>query len=61
VTDFSLFTSGALFTQYYLVEGIAGTVRYRGVDISATRAAIAKLFLGFTTPANPMSPRPKAI
>jgi hypothetical protein len=31
MTDASLFTSGALFTQDYLVEGITDTAQYRGV------------------------------
>jgi hypothetical protein len=35
MTDASLFTSGALFTQDYLVEGIADTAQYRGVAQTA--------------------------
>ena len=47
LTDPSLFTSGALFTQDYLLEGITGTEQYRTVDLIATRAVLAKILSGF--------------
>jgi hypothetical protein len=47
MTDHSLFTSGALFTQDYLVEGIASTAQFNGVDIGAMRATLAAILSGF--------------
>lgn len=45
--DASLFTSGALFTQDYLVEGITGTAQYKAVDIAATRKRLDAILSGF--------------
>jgi hypothetical protein len=45
--DPSLFTSGALFTQDYLAEGIAATANYRAVDVAAVRAELGKILAGF--------------
>ncbi len=47
MTDPSLFTAGALFTQDYLSEGIVGTAQYRAVDSAVMRATIAKRLSGF--------------
>ena len=47
LADPSLFTSGALFTHDYLLEGITGTEQYGAVDPTATRAALAKILSGF--------------
>lgn len=53
MTDPSLFTSGALFTQDYLVEGIAGTAQFRGVDVADARAKLAVIFAGFPHASGP--------
>ena len=53
MTDPGLFTSGALFTQDYLVDGIAGSSQYRAVDTTVMRAAFAKLFAGFPHDSKP--------
>lgn len=45
--DPSLFTSGALFTQDYLAEGITGTAPYQAVDVAAIRAQLEKILSGF--------------
>lgn len=45
--DPSLFTSGALFTQDYLAEGIAATPNYRAVDVATMRAALEQILAGF--------------
>lgn len=45
--DPSLFTSGALFTQDYLADGIAATANYRAVDVAAVRAELGKILSGF--------------
>jgi hypothetical protein len=45
--DASLFASGALFTQDYLVEGITGTAQYKAVDTVAMRAAMVAILDGF--------------
>lgn len=53
VTDPSLFASGSLFTQDYLIEGIADTAHFKAADIAATNTTIARIFAGFphsTTP-----------
>jgi hypothetical protein len=47
MTDPSLFTSGALFTQDYLVEGIASTAQFKSVDGNAMRAALSAILSGF--------------
>lgn len=47
MTDASLFTSGALFTQDYLVEGITDTAQYRDVDVADARAKLTAIFAGF--------------
>ena len=53
VNDPSLFTSGALFTQDYLLEGITGTEQYRTVDSKTARAALAKILSGFPHASKP--------
>ena len=53
MTDASLFTSGALFTQDYLVEGITDTAQYRGVDVADARAKLAAIFAGFPYASGP--------
>ena len=45
--DPSLFTSGALFTQDYLVQGIAATANYRAVDVDAARDELDRILAGF--------------
>ncbi|UNU44603.1 restriction endonuclease [Sphingopyxis sp. YF1] len=45
--DPSLFTSGALFTQDYLAEGITATANYRAVDVAAVRAELGNILAGF--------------
>lgn len=47
MTDASLFTSGALFTQDYLVQGITDTAQYRDVDVADARAKLTAIFAGF--------------
>jgi len=47
MTDASLFTSGALFTQDYLVEGITKTAQFSNVDTVAMRAQLLAIFAGF--------------
>lgn len=47
MNDPSLFTSGALFTQDYLVEGIANTAQFNSVDADAMRATLAAILSGF--------------
>jgi hypothetical protein len=53
VTDPSIFTSGTLFTQDYLSEGITGTAQYGAVDPAASRAALAKILAGFPHASKP--------
>ncbi len=53
MTDPSLFTSGALFTQDYLVEGIASTAQFGAVDIVAMRARLATILDGFPHASKP--------
>lgn len=53
VNDPTLFAAGALFTQDYLSEGITGSPQFASVDVSAMRAAIARILAGF-----PHSSRP---
>ena len=53
MTDPSLFTSGALFTQDYLVEGINGTTQFRGVDVADARAKLTAIFAGFPHASGP--------
>ena len=53
MTDASLFTSGALFTQDYLVEGIASTAQYSAVDIEAMRARLDAILSGFPHASKP--------
>ena len=53
MTDPSLFTSGALFTQDYLLDGITGTEQYRRVDAKTARAALAKILSGFPHASKP--------
>lgn len=47
MTDPSLFTSGALFTQDYLIEGITGSAQYKAVDVAAIRVALDAILAGF--------------
>lgn len=53
VSDPSLFTSGALFTQDYLSEGITGTAQYRAVDPAAARIVLAQILSGFPYASQP--------
>ena len=53
MTDASLFTSGALFTQDYLVEGIASTGQYNAVDTAAMRARLVAILSGFPFTSKP--------
>ncbi|WP_206663916.1 hypothetical protein [Sphingomonas oligophenolica] len=53
MNDPSLFTSGALFTQDYLSQGIADTAQYRAVDPAAARAALAEILAGFPHASKP--------
>jgi hypothetical protein len=53
MTDASLFTSGALFTQDYLVEGITDTAQYRDVDVADARAKLTAIFAGFPYASGP--------
>ena len=45
--DPSLFTSGALFTQDYLSQGIVGTANYQTVDVAALRSELVRILAGF--------------
>ena len=47
MTDTSLFTTGGLFTQDYLIEAIKGTAHYRPVDAPAMRAALTDILTRF--------------
>ena len=51
--DPSLFVSGALFTQDYLVEGIASTAQFGAVDVAAMRTTLAHLFSGLPHASKP--------
>lgn len=51
--DPTLFAAGALFTQDYLVEGIAGTAQYAAVDVAAMRAKLANILSGFPHTSRP--------
>ena len=42
-----MFTSGALFTQDYLLEGITGAEQYLAADSKAACAALAEILSGF--------------
>ncbi len=53
MTDASLFTSGALFTQDYLVEAIASTPQYNAVDTAAMRARLEAILSGFPFASKP--------
>jgi hypothetical protein len=53
MTDASLFTIGALFTQDYLVEGIASTAQYNAVDIAAIRSQLEAILSGFPFASKP--------
>lgn len=53
MTDASLFTSGALFTQDYLVEGITDTAQHRAVDVADARAKLTAIFAGFPYASGP--------
>ncbi|WP_293698193.1 MULTISPECIES: Eco57I restriction-modification methylase domain-containing protein [unclassified Sphingopyxis] len=45
--DPSLFTSGALFTQDYLSQGIVGTANYQAVDVVGLRSELVQIIAGF--------------
>lgn len=45
--DPSLFTSGALFTQDYLSQGIVGTANYQAVDTATMRSELVQILAGF--------------
>ncbi|WP_422058314.1 Eco57I restriction-modification methylase domain-containing protein [Sphingomonas sp.] len=47
MTDASLFTTGGLFTQDYLIEAIKGTAHYRQVDAPGMRAALSDILTRF--------------
>lgn len=47
MADATLFTAGALFTQDYLVEGIANSSQYGAVDTEATRTRLAAILSTF--------------
>lgn len=53
MTEPSLFTSGALFTQDYLVEGIRASAQYQAVDVAGVRAALAAILAGFPHASKP--------
>lgn len=53
MTDPSLFTSGALFTQDYLSEGVRDTAQYQAVDPASARARLAEIVSGFPHASNP--------
>lgn len=53
MNDPTLFASGALFTQDYLSEGIAGSANYASIDVAALRAGLDAILAGF-----PHSSRP---
>lgn len=53
MTEPSLFTSGALFTQDYLVEGIRASAQYQAVDLVAIREALAAILAGFPHASKP--------
>jgi len=53
MTDPSLFSSGALFTQDYLGEGITGTAQFKGVDTNASREALQAIFKSFPHASGP--------
>src|SRR5690606_11325572 len=53
VSDPTLFTAGALFTQDYLLDGITGTEAYRSVDAEKLRNALAKIFAAFPHSSGP--------
>lgn len=53
MTDPSLFTSGALFTQDYLSTAISATAQFRAVDTGTARAAIARIISGFPHASKP--------
>lgn len=47
MTDPTLFSAGALFTQDYLVEGIRSSLQYASVDPAALRQGLASVLAGF--------------
>ena len=47
MTDPTLFSAGALFTQDYLVEGIRGSAQYACADPAALRQSLAGILRGF--------------
>jgi hypothetical protein len=53
MTDASLFISGTLFTQDYLLDGIKSTTQFTGVDTRAVRVALAKIFAKFPHASGP--------
>lgn len=53
MTDPTLFSAGALFTQDYLVEGIRGSAQYAGVDPGALRQGLASILAGFPHASKP--------
>jgi hypothetical protein len=53
MTDATSFTSGALFTQDYLAEGIAKSSQYGAVDTDATRTRLAAILSTFPHSTNP--------
>lgn len=53
MTDPTLFSAGALFTQDYLVEGIRGSAQYASVDPAALRDQLASILAGFPHASKP--------
>lgn len=51
--DPSLFTSGALFTQDYLAEGITDTAQFQAVDVATMRARLDAILSGFPHASKP--------
>lgn len=51
--DPSLFTTGTLFTQDYLIEGIVGSTAFQEVDVAAARARLGSILSGFPHASKP--------
>jgi hypothetical protein len=53
VIDPTLFATGALFTQDYLVEGISNAAQYQAIDLAAMRGVLANILSGFPHASGP--------
>lgn len=53
MTDPTLFSAGALFTQDYLTDAITAAPEYRAVDADAVRARLAAILTGFPHASRP--------